>query len=332
MRIGYFADGPWSHRALDKIIKTQGLEVVFIVARYDSADPILHDYAKRLQVPYLLHPNVNSHEFIEMIKGYCADILVSMSFNQILKANIIQLALKGFINCHAGALPFYRGRNILNWALINGEKSFGVTVHYVDEGIDTGDIILQKFSEIGPDDDYATLLDKAISLCADTLREALELISEGRSQRIKQTAIHPVGFYCGRRRDGDEWIDWGWPSERIHNFVRAITTPGPCARTHLGDKIIAIICTELVGDAPLYIGTPGEVVGRDEKGIVVKTGDTTLRVTQIAGVSDDGMLAGKRLPAHSIGTRLGVNPWERIVHLEKQLAKLERTIISNGRD
>jgi len=60
MRIGYFADGPWSHRALDKIIKTQGLEVVFIVARYDSADPILHDYAKRLQVPYLLHPNVNS--------------------------------------------------------------------------------------------------------------------------------------------------------------------------------------------------------------------------------------------------------------------------------
>ena len=67
-----------------------------------------------------------------------------MSFNQIFRKDIINLTPIGIINCHAGKLPFYRGRNILNWVLINDEKEFGITVHFVDEGIDTGDIILQK--------------------------------------------------------------------------------------------------------------------------------------------------------------------------------------------
>jgi methionyl-tRNA formyltransferase len=65
-----------------------------------------------------------------------------MSFNQIFKSEIINLPRLKTINCHAGKLPFYRSRNILNWVLINDEKEFGITVHYVDEGIDTGDIIL----------------------------------------------------------------------------------------------------------------------------------------------------------------------------------------------
>ena len=67
-----------------------------------------------------------------------------MSYDQIIKEDLLKLPLKGFINCHAGALPFYRGRNVLNWVLINGESEFGITVHYIDEGIDTGAILLKK--------------------------------------------------------------------------------------------------------------------------------------------------------------------------------------------
>ena len=77
-----------------------------------------------------------------------------MSFDQIFKEEIINIPPLKIINCHAGKLPFYRGRNILNWALINDEKEFGITVHYVDFGIDTGDSILQKNYEITDDDDY----------------------------------------------------------------------------------------------------------------------------------------------------------------------------------
>lgn len=280
MKIGYFADGAWSHKALDLILESSKFQVLFIVARYKSQDMILADYAKKLGIPFLVHPNVNSQEIINIIKDYNADLLVSMSFNQIIKAELIQLAHKGFINCHAGALPFYRGRNILNWALINGEKRFGVTIHYIDEGIDTGDIILQKFKEISTNDDYASLLEKAYELCAETLFEALLLIDSDKVCRIPQDSNHPVGFYCGRRRAGDEWIDWSWTSERIHNFIRAITEPGPCAQTISNDQIIKIKAAHKIPNAPNYIGTPGEIVGKNPEGIIVKTGDSTLLITE----------------------------------------------------
>jgi methionyl-tRNA formyltransferase len=96
---------------------------------------------KKYNIDYLKYENINSKNFIERIKTYFCDLFVSMSFNQIFKDEIINLTPLRIINCHAGKLPFYRGRNILNWVLINDEKEFGITVHYVDEGIDTGDFI-----------------------------------------------------------------------------------------------------------------------------------------------------------------------------------------------
>ena len=108
------------------------------------------------------------------IKKYDCDLLVSMSFNQIFKTSI--LSKYKIINCHAGKLPFYRGRNILNWVLINDEKEYGITVHYVDEGIDTGDIILQKTYPITDNDNYKTLLTNAQTECASLLYEALQKI------------------------------------------------------------------------------------------------------------------------------------------------------------
>ena len=92
MKIGYFADGAWSHKALDLILESSKFQVLFIVARNKSPDPILADYAKKLSIPFLVHPNVNSQEFINIIKAYDADLLVSMSFNQIIKAELIQLS------------------------------------------------------------------------------------------------------------------------------------------------------------------------------------------------------------------------------------------------
>jgi methionyl-tRNA formyltransferase len=332
MKIGYFADGVWSHRALDRILQTSWLEVSFIVARFDSPDPLLKEYAEKLKVPYFIHPDVNSPDFIAQIQKYSADLYVSMSFDQIFKTNIIKAAPKGFINCHAGALPFYRGRNVLNWVLINGEKRFGVTVHYVEEGIDTGDIILQRYVDIDSSDDYGSVLNKAVNTCADTLYEALLLTNAGKVQAVKQGSIHPIGFYCGRRRDGDEWLDWNWSSERIHNFVRAITIPGPCARTLLREQEIAVLRTELIPDAPIYIGTPGEVVGRDIKGIVVKTGDSTLRVTRVADLTVDGVIKKAKTPKFPIGTRFGLNHWVVVERMEKRLARLEQILANIGRE
>ncbi|RMF12234.1 MAG: methionyl-tRNA formyltransferase [Alphaproteobacteria bacterium] len=301
MKIGYFADGPWSHKALEKIVGAPELEILYIVPRFDSQDPVLRQYAEKLDVPFLPLENVNSDTAVRKIKTLGADILVSMSFNQILKNDILNAAPMGFINCHAGKLPMYRGRNILNWALINGETSFGVTVHYVDEGIDTGDIILQREAPIGPDDTYGDILERAITLCADVLFEALIQLATGVAQRIPQNTIHPVGMYCSMRREGDEWINWSWPSVRIHNFVRGISLPGPCARTRLGEDVIKIIRTALIPDAPSYIGIEGAVVGITRDGPIVKTGDSTIQILEYDFVRP-GHNRNKKL---TIGKRLG---------------------------
>lgn len=278
MRLGYFADGPWSHEALKKIVSDDRFEIAFITPRYDSQDPVLKEWAKNLGVDFLPIQNVNQRASVDMLKTYAADLFVSMSFNQIIKKDVLEIPPRGFINCHAGALPFYRGRNVLNWVLINDEKEFGVTVHYIDEGIDTGDIIRQRMLPISDKDDYSTLLRVATDNCAELLYDSLDDIERKSVNRIAQYSIHPVGSYYRKRREGDEWIDWNWTSRQIFNFIRAITKPGPCARTILGQQTILLENSSLFSDAPKYIGTAGEIVGQDKNVLIVKTGDSFIKL------------------------------------------------------
>lgn len=303
LKVGYFADGPWSHTALETLLQRGLCDIAFIVPRFDTQDPVLKQYAERLSVPFIPQENVNAPEFITQLKGYGADLFVSMSFNQILRKAIIGAAPLGFINCHAGALPFYRGRNPLNWALINDESYFGVTAHYVDEGIDTGDIIVQHKVDILEQDDYSSLLEKAFVKCSEVLAEAVAHIAEDKVKRIKQSDIDPYGFYCGMRRVGDEVIEWQLPARRIHNLIRAITLPGPCARTTLNGQEIAIIKSQYLDGAPSYICTPGEVVGRDQRGVYVKAGDSVLRILEVASISPEGELTLSEIPSFRVGTR-----------------------------
>jgi methionyl-tRNA formyltransferase len=305
MKIGYFADGPWSHRAIELISETEELEIVFIVPRFDTQDPVLKDWAEKLNVPYIPVKDVNDLEFLKVMDRYEPDLLVSMSFNQILRKDIIDYARLGFINCHAGALPFYRGRNPLNWALINGESSFGITVHYVDEGIDTGDIVEQSMYPIERSDNYRTLLNKAISECANVLYSAIVKISRGKVERIVQDDIHPVGTYFGIRTIGDEIIDFSWSAEQIFNFVRAIGSPGPRARFFFNNEEYAIEQCELIPEAPNYIATVGEVVGRSSSGVVVKVGDSTILLTLVGHVKN-GLVEKLDVPKFRIGSRFSV--------------------------
>jgi len=173
--------------------------IEFICVRYDTKDETLKNYCEKYNIDYLKHKNINSKEFLEKIRQYNCDLFVSMSFNQIFKKEIINIPRLKAINCHAGKLPFYRGRNVLNWVLINDEKEFGITVHYIDEGIDTGDIIMQRVYPIIDEDDYNTLLEKAYKECANILYDGIKLIQNTQEVTpIKQTTIHSMGFYCSR--------------------------------------------------------------------------------------------------------------------------------------
>lgn len=296
MRIGYFADGPWAHKTFQKIIADPSLEIVFLTVRYDKNDEVLLQWAKERGIPIELSSNINSQEFIDRITKYQADLFVSMSFNQIFRGQMINLPKYKTINCHAGKLPFYRGRNILNWALINDEKEFGVTAHYVDEGIDTGDIIVQETYPITDDDNYGTLLARAYEGCADVLYRAIVMIQNNEVKRIRQQDIDPVGMYCGGRQPGDEIIDWNQSSREIFNFIRAICTPGPQAISWINGTQISINKARMIPGSHIYKNIAGQVIGKTKDGFLVKTGDTMLEILEYT--YDGKIRIGDRLQSH----------------------------------
>jgi methionyl-tRNA formyltransferase len=323
MRIGFLGDGPWAERALAPMAKDPRYTIAFVAVRASRPDQKLIDLARSHGIPVLCPASINSAESLAEIGRFAADLHVSMSYDQILRKDILDLPPRGTLNCHAGALPFYRGRNPLTWALINGEKEFGVTVHWVDLGIDTGDIVLQIKVPIRLRDTYATLLAAAIEACAATLVRAVSDVYEKKDQRIEQATIDPVGMYCCRRREGDEDIDWTSSAAQIERFVRALVPPGPGARTTWKDASYAVLSAELINGAKPYIGAPGEVIGRDGAGILVKSGDTFIRLTRWAPVQPDGSLGDPRNPDVPRGNRLGRNLRAAVAQAEARIAVLE---------
>ena len=278
LNIGYFADGPWSYAAFNKLINDPNIKISFICARYDTKDITLKKYAKQHSIDYLKHENINSDEFITTLQKYNCDLFVSMSFNQIFKNKIINLAKYKAINCHAGKLPFYRGRNILNWVLINDEKEFGITVHFVDDKIDTGDIISQRSYEISDLDNYKTLLERAYVSCAEILYDTILMFKKGQVKAKKQIEIHPKGSYYSQRKIGDEILNWNQSSRQIFNFVRAICSPGPISRSFINNKEMKINKVKCIKNAQISKNIVGEIINIDQEGFFVKTKDNFIKI------------------------------------------------------
>lgn len=277
-RIGFFGDGDWAVGSLNALRVIQGIEISFICVRLQPSSPELECMALQSRIPLLKFKNINDESSVREIKSFECSLLVSMSYDQIFSKTVIDLCELGIINCHAGMLPFYRGRNVLNWALINDEKYFGVTVHFVDEGIDTGDIILQRKFFITDQDEYSSILKRAIAVCPKLVAEAVVRFSKGDIQAIPQDQIHPTGFYCSKRLEGDEIINWNQTSREVFNFVRALNDPGPVAQTYLRGDLVKIYKVRECESAPYYKGIAGSILAKSSNGFFVKTGDSFVEV------------------------------------------------------
>ncbi|UCD38373.1 MAG: methionyl-tRNA formyltransferase, partial [Fidelibacterota bacterium] len=258
MRLLYFGDGLWATKSLRRLLE-DGHQVMAAVLRRRPSDETLSQFAKEQGIPTVAPERVNAAEFIEWVKSQEPELNISMSYDQILRKPLIESATFGFINCHAGKLPFYRGRNVINWAIINNEKVIGITVHYIDDGIDTGDIILQRDLPIEWEDTYGTVLEKVQDGFPDLLSDAVKLIGNGQVDPQPQDRFE--GTYFSARRPGDEWIDWNDTSMNIYNKIRAITHPGPGARTIVNGKTLIIWEAKYDPGWACYLATPGEVVG-----------------------------------------------------------------------
>jgi methionyl-tRNA formyltransferase len=196
------------------------------------------DIARRFDIPLHYVRNMNDPEAIETLRRVAPDLLFCVGWTQLLKKDVLDLPRLGCLGFHASRLPAYRGRAPVNWAIINGERQTGNTLMFLDEGVDTGDILAQRTFPIEDHDTCATVYEKVARSEDEMIREVMSLIHEGRMPRRPQD--HAAATVMPRRRPGDGIVDWTRTTKQLHDWVRALTHPYPGAFTTLEGRRVWI--------------------------------------------------------------------------------------------
>ena len=220
---------------------------------------------------------MKDEEVIDKIKEVNPDLIVVVAYGKILPKEIIDIPKYGIINVHSSLLPKYRGASPIHSAILNGDKESGVSIMYIEEGLDSGDVILKETCEITEDDTLGTLHDRLKELGAIGLEKALKLIEAGEVKAEKQddskaTFVKPITKEQAK-------IDWNNTKEVIFNQIRGLN-PFPGAYTHNEkNENIKIYKSEKLEKE--YVGENGTVVEMTKKGPVVKVANGALRLLEI---------------------------------------------------
>lgn len=232
-------------------------------------------------------PNVPA--VVEMLRGLRPDLLFSFYYRRLLSPALLALPVLGGINLHGSLLPTYRGRAPLNWVLVQGETTTGVTLHYMDQRADHGDIIAQRPVPIDIEDTALILWRKLTAAGRLLLAETYPLIAMGTAPRVPQD--HAAATTFGRRAPADGRIDWSRSAWEIHNLIRAVSHPFPGAFTYWGDRRVFMWAARPPRGRTAQ-GEPGTVLGVADGGVLeVMTGDGILEVVRLqseGGPETDG--------------------------------------------
>jgi len=237
-------------------------------------------------LPLLQPTKIRTAEFLDELHAYHADLFVVTAYGRILPGTLLNLPRLGTINVHGSLLPKYRGAAPVQWAILRGESQTGITIMQMDEGMDTGDILLPRPLAISPDDTAASLATKMAHLGGQALVEALELLKAGKLPRQKQdnslaTDAPPLTKEMGI-------IDWTRPAQEISCLIRGLD-PWPTAHSTLGNETVRFFRPAVI---PETTSEPAGTVLRVEKnGLSIATGEDVLLIGEL---QRDG---GKRLPA-----------------------------------
>ena len=227
-------------------------------------------------LPLLQPEKVKEENFIQWLKVKNPDLIAVVAFGQILPPKILSIPLHRCINLHASLLPKYRGAAPINWALINGEETTGVTTIFMNEWMDTGDILLKRETKIEQKDDALTLSHRLSTLGAKLLLETINQLKKGTLTPIPQN--HSKATYAPVLKKEDGYIEWTRDAQAIHNQIRG-TVPWPGAFTKMKNKLLKIFKSEGIEDERHE--TPGVISQVSAEGIKVATSKGYLLLTEI---------------------------------------------------
>lgn len=239
------------------------------------------EYALSQGIEVFQPVRIKQQESVEALKRYEADVYVVAAFGQLLSAQILGIPRFGCLNIHASLLPKYRGAAPIPWAILNGDEKTGITIMQMDEGLDTGDMLMQRELLIEADETADSLHDKLMFLGAEMIVETLPLLEEGRLMPVRQKEEEAT--HVGKLDKDFGRIKWQEAAEVIERKVRGLNS-WPSAYTFYRGKRLKVWEASVVREASARSVPPeeyGTITGVQKDGFYVRTGDGILRVNSV---------------------------------------------------
>lgn len=310
MRIVFMGTPEFAVPSLDALLKSDD-QIVGIVTQPDrpkgrgqqlTPSPVKL-IAQREGISILQPVKMKAQEFLEPLAAWKPDLIAVTAFGRILHPGILSLPPRGCVNVHGSLLPKYRGAAPVQWAVINGETGTGITTMLMDEGMDTGAILLQEKLTIMPDDTAGTLAPRLAELGGRLLIETIAQLTAGTLMPKKQDNGQATMAPLLKKEDG--LIDWTMKASALANRVRGLS-PWPGAYTFSGEERWNI--WKAVSTAGQTTDKPGTVVAVDKQSILVATGEGLLEVREIQTANSKRMPVSQFLSGHKVsaGIQLGL--------------------------
>ena len=255
--------------------------------------PPVKEVAIKNNIEVFQPDKIRNAETLSIIKDLEPEIIVVVAYGKILPKEIIDYPKYGCVNVHASLLPKYRGAAPIQWSIINGEKTTGVTTMYMNEGLDTGDMLLKSSTIINDDETSGDLHDRLSFIGADLILKTLNEISKGTIKRKKQN--DDEASYSTMLDKSLCNIDWNKAAINIHNLVRGLN-PWPTASTILNGNILKIHKTKV---SNIKGGSPGEIISLNPF-VVSCSGDTSLEILELQLLGKKRMSSEEFLRGHKI--------------------------------
>ncbi len=302
MRIIFFGSDSFGLPSLEALIKAKENLVGIITApdrpkgrglRIEQTP--IKEKATSYNLPIIQTKDTREPHFKEILSSLNPDLGILIAFGSILNREIINLPKMGIINLHPSLLPRYRGSAPIPWAIIKGEKETGNSIIKIDEGIDSGAIVLQERIEIKPEDTASSLSEKMAEEGASLLLKALSLLKEEKAELRTQNEVEAT--FAPKLRKSDGLIDWKRGAVEIHNLVRGLA-PWPSAYTFLEGKRLKIWESEIKKEE----GEPGEILKAQKDQLLIACGKGSLSIKSLQLEGKKRMAASKFLRGHPLKT------------------------------
>lgn len=270
-----FAYHDIGYECLDALIQNDEYLLAVITHKDDPEEEIwfrsVARLAEKYDIPVHTPEAMNTPDWVERIRSWKPDLILSFYYRNMIHQEILNIPRLGAFNMHGSLLPKYRGRVPINWAIVHGEQTTGVTLHHMVKQADAGDIVDQEKVPIGPEDTARDVFSKCVQAARLALERQLGPLTSGTAPRRAQDESQAT--YFGGRKPEDGRIDWNQSAVQIYNLVRAVTQPYPGAFTMVnGKKLLLWWATPRTDSGE----TPGTITSMDP--LIVTTGTGSLEV------------------------------------------------------